>query len=110
GFDRLREAGFSEEDIERLREQFHQWRGNDNALEEDGGAFSSWLMVYLLRLTMLLAQGTYKALFYGLVIGFFGGLCPLFWFATNTFSRQRQLGLLAGLIINLTFGILHVYN
>ncbi|KAI8057650.1 hypothetical protein BDF22DRAFT_661829 [Syncephalis plumigaleata] len=33
GFDRLRSTGFSEEEINALREQFHQWRGTNMADE-----------------------------------------------------------------------------
>jgi hypothetical protein len=37
GFDRLREAGFSEEDIQQLRERFHALRGSDDDVENDLG-------------------------------------------------------------------------
>ena len=57
----------------------------------------------------LAVQGTYKEMMWGLILGFFLGVICLFWFRESVFTRRHQLGIVAGILINISFGVLHVY-
>lgn len=57
----------------------------------------------------LAVQGTYKEMMWGLIFGFFLGIICLFWFRESVFSRRQQMGIIAGMLINISFGVLHVY-
>jgi hypothetical protein len=46
---------------------------------------------------------------WGLIFGFFLGIICLFWFRESVFSRRQQMGIIAGMLINISFGVLHVY-
>jgi hypothetical protein len=130
GFDRLRESGFTEEDIGNIRTQFHrlhgtsfegtnteetrtleeQWMENTNDTLPDGSKLydDKAVIVYNTPLSIAL-QGTYGEMFLGLTLGFFMGILCLFWFRESIFSRRHQMGIVAGILINVSFGILHVY-
>ncbi|KAJ1660410.1 hypothetical protein IWQ61_000666 [Dispira simplex] len=89
GFDRLREAGFSEEDINNFRQQFHLFRGNNadadpnqiRNLEEE------WM-----------DNG-------GPEVHAEGGLLSIFWYKENM-TQRHQVGLITGVILNFIFGFL----
>lgn len=110
GFERLQEAGFSPEDIQQIRIQFH------NSIEVDPNTTDPEVMERIRRLeeawidnaTATLpdgtTEGTYNELLWGLVIGFFLGLLPIFWQYDSTFSKKNQLGILIGIMINILFG------
>ncbi|GJN88677.1 hypothetical protein Rhopal_001643-T1 [Rhodotorula paludigena] len=91
GFDRLREAGFSDADIEDLRADFRQSRpaGADNDEHQPGG-------------------GNYHALLKGCFIGFFVPFLPLFFFRTQLFTRRVQLAIVLGILTNLFFGFIRL--
>ncbi|KAF9115296.1 hypothetical protein BGX27_008298 [Mortierella sp. AM989] len=126
GFDRLREAGFSEDEIQSIRRQFHASRGtvtssvgeNGIAVEldqdEDARARArrieeEWIDQHGAETLPEGLEGSYGEMVWGLMLGFFMGLVSLFWFKEATFSRRQQMGIIAGLMINVGFGILHLY-
>ncbi|KAF9994930.1 hypothetical protein BGZ79_000275 [Entomortierella chlamydospora] len=126
GFDRLREAGFSEDEIRSIRRQFHVSRGtmassvgeNGIAIEldqdEDSRARArrieeEWIDQHGAETLPEGLEGSYGEMVWGLMLGFFMGLMALFWFKEATFSRRQQMGIIAGLMINIGFGCLHLY-
>ncbi|KAG0314305.1 hypothetical protein BGZ99_008215 [Dissophora globulifera] len=126
GFDRLREAGFSEEEIRSIRRQFHASRGTvmttvgENGIavgidqDEDATARArrieeEWIDQHGAETLPEGLEGSYGEMVYGLILGFFMGLIALFWFKEATFSRRQQMGIIAGLMINVGFGVLHLY-
>ncbi|RUS21609.1 DUF2407 C-terminal domain-containing protein [Endogone sp. FLAS-F59071] len=112
GFDRLREAGFSEDDIQNIRAQFHHLHGtvfNGEINEETRNLEEQWMENAGETLPDGTLQGTYKEMVWGLMLGFFLGLITLFWFRESVFTRRHQMGIIAGILINISFGILHVY-
>ncbi|KAG0359947.1 hypothetical protein BG005_011817 [Podila minutissima] len=124
GFDRLREAGFSEEEIRSIRRQFHASRGTttvgENGIEggldqdEDAAARArrieeEWIDQHGAETLPDGLEGSYGEMVWGLMLGFFMGLIALFWFKEATFSRRHQMGIIAGLMINVGFGVLHLY-
>ncbi|KAF9175165.1 hypothetical protein BGX21_007498 [Mortierella sp. AD011] len=126
GFDRLREAGFSEDEIRSIRRQFHASREtmassvgeNGIAIEldqdEDSRARArrieeEWIDQHGAETLPEGLEGSYGEMVWGLMLGFFMGLMALFWFKEATFSRRQQMGIIAGLMINIGFGCLHLY-
>jgi tetrahydromethanopterin S-methyltransferase subunit B len=73
--------------------------------------YCSVIMTFLLTkdIHFVAIQGTYKEMMWGLMLGFFLGIICLFWFRESVFSRRHQMGIVAGILINVSFGILHVY-
>ncbi|KAF9940455.1 hypothetical protein BGZ67_007591 [Mortierella alpina] len=126
GFDRLREAGFSEDEIRSIRRQFHASRGTITStvgengiavgLDQDEDASTrarrieeEWIDQHGAETLPDGLEGSYGEMVWGLMLGFFMGLIALFWFKEATFSRRQQMGIFAGLMINLGFGVLHLY-
>ncbi|KAG0296457.1 hypothetical protein BGZ96_009410 [Linnemannia gamsii] len=126
GFDRLREAGFSEDEIRSIRRQFHASRGTvtstvgENGIavgldqDEDASARArrieeEWIDQHGAETLPEGLEGSYGEMVWGLMLGFFMGLIVLFWFKEATFSRRQQMGIIAGLMINVGFGVLHLY-
>ncbi|KAJ1968947.1 hypothetical protein H4R35_006283, partial [Dimargaris xerosporica] len=93
GLDRLRDAGFSEQDIQSLRQRFHMMRGSNTdqlnseqnrALEED------WLDNGGPTVHDDGVNGeTYRELFYGLIFGYFMGVLSIFWLSENLSVRHK---------------------
>ncbi|CAO3682902.1 unnamed protein product [Umbelopsis ramanniana] len=112
GFDRLREAGFTEEDIRNIRMQFHHLHGttfDGENTEQTRNLEEQWMENTGETLPDGTLTGTYKEMVWGLMLGFFLGLICLFWFRESVFTRRHQMGIIAGILINLSFGVLHVY-
>ncbi|KAF9131376.1 hypothetical protein BGW39_001884 [Mortierella sp. 14UC] len=126
GFDRLREAGFSEDEIRSIRRQFHASRGTvtstvgENGIavgldqDEDASARArrieeEWIDQHGAETLPEGLEGSYDEMVWGLMLGFFMGLIVLFWFKEATFSRRQQMGIIAGIMINVGFGVLHLY-
>ncbi|KAG1461084.1 hypothetical protein G6F46_001202 [Rhizopus delemar] len=112
GFDRLRESGFTEEDIQNIRAQFHRLHGTafdetDETSEEARNLEEQWMDNTGETLPDGTVQGTYKEMMWGLIFGFFLGIICLFWFRESVFSRRQQMGIIAGMLINISFGVLH---
>ncbi|KAI8978717.1 DUF2407 ubiquitin-like domain-containing protein [Trametes punicea] len=133
GFDRLAAAGFSEEDIANIRQQFHNHSARDyldqefddqeefdehaRMLEEqwidslDGGSGATQ------------SQTAVSSLHNGIVLGFFFPLIPFFFFRSSkpavfwendsehetlnapVFSRKMQMGIVVGFVLNVIFGL-----
>jgi len=122
GFDRLAEAGFSEEDIEQVRRQFHAEHEFltsptgfvDTDEEEHARAMEDqWLEgLNSTQDGVDNAMGTriYSTLFKGLCIGFFFPIIPIFFFRTDLLDRRTQLAILSGSAINFLFGVLQYTN
>ncbi|KAF9897418.1 hypothetical protein BX616_005638, partial [Lobosporangium transversale] len=108
GFDRLREAGFSEDEIRSIRRQFHANRGTVTSnvgengiaveLDEDEDAITrarrveeEWIDQHGSETLPEGLEGSYGEMVWGLMIGFFMGLIALFWFKEATFSRRQQM-------------------
>lgn len=119
GFDRLAEAGFSEEDIEQVRRQFHTEHAGISSLtgrtlqgdvdeEEHARAMEEqWLEgLNSTQDGVDSGMGTriYSTLFKGLCIGFFLPILPIFFFRTDVMDRRTQLAILSGTTINFLFG------
>ncbi|KAF9421659.1 hypothetical protein BGZ76_003955 [Entomortierella beljakovae] len=118
GFDRLREAGFSEGEIRTLRRQFHASRGTlttpvgengiavDLEQDEDARARArrveeEWIDQHGSETLpdgweKSPLEGSYGEMVLGLMLGFFMGLIALFWFKEATFSRRQQMELIIG--------------
>ncbi|KAJ1943578.1 hypothetical protein EC988_006201 [Linderina pennispora] len=110
GFDRLRDAGFSDEDIENLRVQFHRANGTNMDDTENARAIEdSWMDSTAQDAPQETpAFGSMYHMLGGLLMGYFGGVLVLPWLKnSNVFSRQHQMGLLCGIIFNFSFGIVH---
>lgn len=95
--DRLRKSGFSEQDIQQLQLQLQQIeikkvQANNRQRQADE-----------------LAEGTYREMTLGFILGLFLGIICLFWFRKSVFSKRKQWGILLGMIFNISFGIFHVY-
>ncbi|GAA98034.1 uncharacterized protein L969DRAFT_46117 [Mixia osmundae IAM 14324] len=117
GFDRLRDAGFSDEDIDRIRNDFREETeargerslGDD---EEHARALEDQWMEGLTGHDEASASsssvGSYSTLFKGLLIGFSFPFLPLFFFRTQIFSKKMQQAVLLGCAFNFAFGILRM--
>ncbi|KAK9894477.1 hypothetical protein P389DRAFT_97058 [Cystobasidium minutum MCA 4210] len=122
GFDRLREAGFSEEDIENIRAQFHADGPSDTVVtgDEDEHARAleeQWMDNLGSGANSANGPGSemYGTLFKGVIIGFFFPFLPLFFFRapegeTPVFSKQMQMAIVAGLSINILYGALRAMS
>ncbi|KAI8324000.1 hypothetical protein GQ54DRAFT_86031 [Martensiomyces pterosporus] len=113
GFDRLRESGFSEEDIQGIRQQFHRVHGTDIDDEENARAIEDSWIDGTAQDTVAESplRGSMYQLLGGLLIGYFGGLISLPWLKnTHLFSRQHQMGIIFGVIVNLSFGFIRWLN
>ncbi|GAA5837560.1 hypothetical protein JCM9279_006788 [Rhodotorula babjevae] len=119
GFDRLRDAGFSEEDIEQLRTEFRETRGAQAAPAEPGdddehqrALEDQWLSGMTGSEEAAGAEastaGNYYSLLKGISIGFFVPFLPLFFFRTQLFTKRTQIAIVLGVIINLGFGFLRM--
>ncbi|KAA1132892.1 hypothetical protein PGTUg99_019628 [Puccinia graminis f. sp. tritici] len=122
GFDRLAEAGFSEEDIEQVRRQFHaehEFLNSpsgfvDTDEEEHARAMEEQWLEGLNSTQDGVDNGMgshiYSTLFKGLCIGFFFPIIPIFFFRTDLLDRRTQLAILSGSAINFLFGVLQYTN
>ncbi|KAG0150821.1 hypothetical protein CROQUDRAFT_37942 [Cronartium quercuum f. sp. fusiforme G11] len=121
GFDRLAEAGFSEEDIDQVRQQFYAEHNlippgeqgvgaqEDADQDEHARAMEEQWLEGLNPAQDNLESGfgsqIYTTLFRGLCIGFFFPVLPIFFFRTNLMDRRTQLAVISGTAINLLFGM-----
>ncbi|GAA5966808.1 hypothetical protein JCM21900_006096 [Sporobolomyces salmonicolor] len=113
GFDRLRDAGFSEEEIETMRAEFRETRQaaaedddeHQRALEEQ---WMSGMTGQEEATADSSGTGHYVTLLKGVCVGFFMPFLPLFFFRTQIFSRRMQMAIVVGIIINLGFGLLRI--
>ncbi|KAK9462674.1 DUF2407 C-terminal domain-containing protein [Lipomyces oligophaga] len=115
GFDRLRSAGFSELDIAQLRSQFARLHGGTVTADSDAARQleERWIDEGATAPDTLpdgSPVGVYEDLLLGTSVGFFLGFVALFFLREGAvFSKRQQMAIIAGIIINLSFGILRVY-
>ncbi|KAK9452227.1 DUF2407 C-terminal domain-containing protein [Limtongia smithiae] len=119
GFDRLRSAGFSEQDIAQLRAQFSRLHGVAGGAGSSGDPDAArqmeerWIDEGASAPDTLpdgSPVGVYEDLFVGTIVGFFLGLVALFFLREGSiFSKRQQMAIIAGIIINVSFAILRVY-
>ncbi|BGP45916.1 hypothetical protein JCM10450v2_001751 [Rhodotorula kratochvilovae] len=114
GFDRLRDAGFSDEEIENLRAEFREThtapaQAGDDA-EHQRALEEQWMSGMTGQEEAATGEasgsGNYYSLLKGISIGFFVPFLPLFFFRTQLFTRRMQIAIVLGVIINLGFGFL----
>ncbi|GAA5973901.1 hypothetical protein JCM8115_002443, partial [Rhodotorula mucilaginosa] len=131
GFDRLREAGFSDQDIENLRSEFRAHAPPRGSLdrdptttttaaaaavddEEHQRALEEQWMSGMTGLDEAATAGSsgegghYYSLLKGVCAGFFVPFLPLFFFRTQVFSKRMQIAIVLGIFINLAFGFLRM--
>ncbi|ODQ80713.1 hypothetical protein BABINDRAFT_126289 [Babjeviella inositovora NRRL Y-12698] len=132
GFDRLRDAGFSQEDIDELRSQFRAiYGGSDGGEEAEDGQNretlrqleDEWIdatvhtdgtddfnnIVGRMNTTRSAGSGTgntNRDLLVGLMMGcFFGVLCLILMKDTSLWSKKIRMAMCAGMIVNFSFGL-----
>jgi len=125
GFDRLREAGFSREDVEEFRAQFRASRlaqlpslsTVDQLQHEEDWITSNIRDAPPQQRIALLQQdvsesearraefGTYEDLVYGLVLGFLLSFIMVFFLWEPALSRRTKYGILFGIGCNLSFSL-----
>lgn len=123
GFDRLREAGFSEEEIANIRAQFHVDGPGDTVVTGDEDEHARALEEQWMDNLGTGGGGDltgptgdmYGTLFKGVIIGFFFPFLPLFFFRTGedetpVFSKRMQMAIVAGLSINILYGALRAMS
>ncbi|ORZ22305.1 DUF2407 C-terminal domain-domain-containing protein [Absidia repens] len=115
GFDRLLESGFNNEEIRSIRTQFHRmqqtpYEDDEDLTEQLQMLEEQWMNRTGETVPEGTAQGTYKEMMWGLMLGFFLGILCIFWVRESIFTRRHQMGILAGMLLNVTFGYMHVYH
>jgi hypothetical protein len=56
-------------------------------------------------------QGSHEDLLWGMVVGFFIGVVVLFWIKEHgMFNRRQQMGIIVGLLINTSLGVMRYVN
>ncbi|CUA77567.1 hypothetical protein RSOLAG22IIIB_02584 [Rhizoctonia solani] len=133
GFDRLASAGFSAEDIESMRMQFHAQR--PEVLDQDDEHARALEEQWVDNMDSGLpgadsneGEPMYPPYFHGVLVGFFFPLIPMFFlrelppaafFSDNVapveaprsvvFSRRMQMALVAGFFANVLYGTLNYF-
>jgi len=110
GFDRLLESGFSQEDVDNMRAQFHA-RADSNNIEhgpvviDDENEHQRALEDQWIEgmggseLAAVTGDGSgeYVTLLKGLILGFLFPIIPLFFFRTSLFSKRFQVSCFSNL-------------
>ncbi|KAG0765771.1 hypothetical protein G6F57_002470 [Rhizopus arrhizus] len=55
-------------------------------------------------------ESTIREMICGLLLGCFLGILNLFWFKETVFTRRHQMGIVAGMLINVYYGVTHVIH
>ncbi|KAI8340368.1 DUF2407 C-terminal domain-containing protein [Choanephora cucurbitarum] len=115
GFDQLVESGYNEEEIRSIRFRFHQSHPD----YVDGEPVSQELLeleqAWIEQNGPFIppegsVQGSFKEMVCGLMLGCLLGILCLFWLKESVFTRRHQMGILAGMLINVSCGVMHVYS
>jgi hypothetical protein len=108
GLERLLGVGFSADEVSSIRQQFHAFRGTD-ATDEDSARRleESWIDA---NQNNVVGDNPFfgnspQDLLFGLLIGFFLGILCLLFVREPIFNRRIQVGIVLGLIFNVSFGI-----
>ncbi|KAJ3102289.1 hypothetical protein HDU97_000646 [Phlyctochytrium planicorne] len=111
GFDRLLEIGFSVEEVDNLRTQFHNIRGTNTHMDFESvrNAEEEWIDNSAIRNREPESEGSMVDVVIGVMAGFFLGVLVLFWIKEQGFfTRRQQMGIIAGLFLNISYGILRM--
>eukprot|EP00160_Parvularia_atlantis_P007822 Unigene17022_Nuclearia_a/m.50093 Unigene17022_Nuclearia_a/g.50093 ORF Unigene17022_Nuclearia_a/g.50093 Unigene17022_Nuclearia_a/m.50093 type:complete len:160 (+) Unigene17022_Nuclearia_a:116-595(+) len=110
GFDRLREAGFTDDDISNYRHSFHGRAAAASMdeetmrqLEEDW--MSSTAMAPSGR-DFGTADGTNTDFVWGMLLGFVAGFVVMFFVGDSILNKQQTMGILSGIAANLLFSMM----
>ncbi|KAK4058836.1 hypothetical protein OIO90_000282 [Microbotryomycetes sp. JL221] len=118
GLDRLRDAGFSEEDISSMRAEFRRTHASNLEGDDDEHARAledQWMEGLTGQNEAAaaadgLSDSYWTTLLQGVCIGFFVPFLPFFFFRTQVFSRGMSIAIVLGAFINLVFGLLRMFN
>ncbi|SCV69269.1 BQ2448_2289 [Microbotryum intermedium] len=115
GFDRLRDAGFSEEEIATMRAEFRRNNSAGGDDDEHARALEDQWMEGLTgqneaAATESTTEGYWMKMLGGLCVGFFFPFLPFFFFRTHLFSRTTQMAIVLGVVINAGFGIMRLFT
>ncbi|KAM0753899.1 hypothetical protein T439DRAFT_378013 [Meredithblackwellia eburnea MCA 4105] len=117
GFDRLREAGFTEEDIASMREEFRANSAANNGADGDDDEHARALEDQWMEglgqgevANDSVSSGNFTTTLQGLCLGFFVPFLPLFFFRTQLFSKDLQISIFLGLMMNIAFGAIRLLN
>ncbi|SCZ97409.1 BZ3500_MvSof-1268-A1-R1_Chr4-2g07195 [Microbotryum saponariae] len=115
GFDRLRDAGFSEEEIATMRAEFRRNNSAGGDDDEHARALEDQWMEGLTgqneaAATESTTEGYWMKMLGGLCVGFFFPFLPFFFFRTHLFSRTTQMAIVLGVIINVGFAIMRLFT
>lgn len=115
GFDRLRTAGFSEEEISDLRRQFRNIYGgitSDNNLEQMQNLEEEWIdngvnAGGVPNVDLNPGGGTFAGDLIGMLMGLFLGILSIYFLQEQSlFSKRQQRAITAGLAVNFAFNVL----
>ncbi|KAG5363520.1 DSC E3 ubiquitin ligase complex subunit 3 [Yarrowia sp. B02] len=115
GFDRLRTAGFSEEEISDLRRQFRNIYGgitSDNNLEQMQNLEEEWIDNGVNaggapNVDLNPGGGTFAGDLIGMLMGLFLGILSIYFLQEQSlFSKRQQRAITAGLAVNFAFNVL----
>ena len=122
GLERLREAGFTQAEIQRFRDTFHRQHASDMPDEQEQDEEErmtrleeAWLEGIHTEHDDVFVDGmrigVYQDMFLGMMIGFFGGMLSVLWLVAWSWnSKWNKIGISAGLFVNLTLGSLRWIN
>ncbi|KAI8062901.1 DUF2407 C-terminal domain-containing protein [Gongronella butleri] len=115
GFDRLLANGFNHEEIRSIRAQFHRMHGqsyhdSEDPTEQQLQFEEQWMDQTGESVPQGTIQGAYKEMMCGLMLGLFLGVLCLFWVRESVFTRRHQLGIIAGMFLNISFGYSRVFQ
>lgn len=115
GFDKLRESGYNDEEIRSIRTEFHQAHASPNYVdgeppsEEEIQLEEQWIQRSGGSMLPEAEQDVCKEMMCGLLLGFFLGVLCLFWVKESVFTRRHQMGIMAGMLINVSCGVIVYY-
>lgn len=123
GFDRLASAGFSQEDINALRQQFRQLYGdlpmnNDNDNRDIRQLEERWIDSSVNEMDEFNSMnansshfGGNEDLLIGVLIGCLLGVLGLFLLKEeNLFSKRQRMAIVAGFIVNFSFALIRQWS
>ena len=124
GLERLREAGFTQAEIQRFRDTFHSQHASEMNEEQEQDEEEEERMTRLEEAWLEgihtehddvfvdgMRIGVYQDMFLGMMIGFFGGMLSVLWLVAWSWnSKWNKIGISAGLFVNLTLGSLRWIN
>ncbi|ORY59426.1 DUF2407 C-terminal domain-domain-containing protein [Leucosporidium creatinivorum] len=117
GLDRLRDAGFSEEDIASMRAEFRRNAGAtiDGDDDEHARALEDQWMEGLTgqneaAVDTSASERYFSTMLQGVCIGFFVPFLPFFFFRSQIFNRTMSMAIVLGAFINVGFGLLRIFS